>query len=139
MKVLVCGSRDWPDYVAIRRRLEQLPKGTTIIHGGAPGADQDAGIIARSLGFDQHIFPAQWQTYGKRAGIFRNLQMLDQEPELVLAFQKNGSTGTQHTISEARRRRIPVEVRELWIRGGILLEEKVVMLPGKYWASGSTA
>jgi hypothetical protein len=36
--------------------------------------------------------------------------MLDDEPDRVLAFQRNGSRGTQHTIDEARRRGIPVEV-----------------------------
>jgi hypothetical protein len=36
--------------------------------------------------------------------------MLDTGPDLVLAFQRNGSRGTQHTIDEARARGIPVEV-----------------------------
>jgi hypothetical protein len=36
--------------------------------------------------------------------------MLDEQPTLVLAFQRNGSTGTEGVIREARRRRIPVEV-----------------------------
>jgi hypothetical protein len=36
--------------------------------------------------------------------------MLDTKPDLVLAFQRDGSRGTQHTIDEARKRGIPVEV-----------------------------
>jgi len=36
--------------------------------------------------------------------------MLDWEPELVLAFWDGRSTGTEHTITEANRRGIPVEV-----------------------------
>jgi hypothetical protein len=36
--------------------------------------------------------------------------MLDQQPDRVLAFQRNGSTGTQHVIDETRKRGIPLEV-----------------------------
>lgn len=88
----------------------QLPRGATVIHGGARGADMQAGVYARALGFDEKVFPADWRGKGKAAGIIRNLQMLDECPDLVLAFQRSGSTGTQHTINEARKRGIPVEV-----------------------------
>jgi hypothetical protein len=36
--------------------------------------------------------------------------MLDQNPGLVIAFWDGKSRGTAHTIGEARRRGIPVEV-----------------------------
>lgn len=113
MKVLVCGSRDWTDYEAIDRRLSGLPgehEEIAIIHGAAPGADLMAARAALRWGFEPIAFPADWLTKGKRAGILRNLQMLDERPDLVIAFQRNGSRGTQHTIDEARRRGIPVEV-----------------------------
>jgi len=110
MKVLVCGSREWIDYPAVRDRLARLPGDTEIIHGGASGADFWAKLSARHLGLPEQAFPADWRTHGKRAGILRNLQMLDECPDLVIAFQVNGSRGTQHTIDEARRRGIPVEV-----------------------------
>ena len=112
MKVLVCGSRDWNDFYAIRDRLALLGSGTTIIHGQARGADMIADVYARQFGYEVREFPAAWRTHGKRAGVLRNLQMLDEEPDLVLAFQRNKSRGTQHTIDEALRRGIPVEVIE---------------------------
>lgn len=110
MKVLVCGSRDWNETVLLKRRMAQLPRGTEVIHGAARGADQTAASIARSLGFPETAFPADWRGKGRAAGIIRNLEMLDQKPDLVLAFQRDGSRGTQHTIDEARKRGIPVEV-----------------------------
>lgn len=110
MKVLVCGSRDWPDPDMIRARLNLFPFRCEIIHGGARGADHWAGVFANALGHEERVFPADWRGKGKRAGYLRNLAMLDQQPDLVLAFQRNGSRGTQHTIDEARRRGIPVEV-----------------------------
>lgn len=110
MKVLVCGSREWDDVHRIDVRLEQLGRGTTVIHGAARGADRIAGGVATSLGYTVREFPADWRGQGKAAGVIRNLEMLDQKPDLVLAFQRSGSTGTQHTIDEARKRGIPVEV-----------------------------
>ena len=112
MKVLVCGSRTWPSYAIIRARLDRFSRETTtIIHGGAPGADSMAAKAARTLGFKRVIeFPADWEALGRSAGIQRNLVMLDQQPDLVLAFWSGSSPGTQHTISEAKKRGIKVEV-----------------------------
>lgn len=116
-RILVCGSRDWDDANAIFERLapwnaEAVKSGFRIelIHGNAPGADRLARGIGNGLGhFDVRAFPADWGRHGKRAGILRNIEMLDAEPDLVIAFT-NGSRGTQHTIDEARKRGIPVEV-----------------------------
>lgn len=126
MKVLVCGSRDSTDGAAIKRRLSALPgaaKDITIIHGACSrrdpvtgaeiSADMLADKAARELGFRVECYPANWLAHGKKAaGPIRNRQMLDRCPDLVLAFQRNRSRGTQDTIAEARRRRIAVEVHE---------------------------
>ena len=109
MKVLVCGSRDWHDADTITAALRRLPRGTTVIHGGARGADLLAGTIANSLGLQVVEFPADWKNFGRSAGYRRNIAMLDENPDLVLAFWLNGSTGTAHTVREAERRGIPVE------------------------------
>jgi YspA, cpYpsA-related SLOG family len=109
IKVLVCGSRAWDDYVAIFDRLSLLPRGSTIVHGGARGADQIAARVAGRLGFQVEEFLPDWSN-GKRAGLDRNLVMLDQKPDLVIAFWDGHSTGTTHTITEATKRGIPVEV-----------------------------
>ncbi len=115
--ILVCGSRDWTDEQPIRERLRHIidavpPEADepTVIHGDAPGADSIAGAVALDLGFWVEAMPADWRRHGKKAGPLRNLSMLDRKPDLVLAFQKNASRGTQHTIDQARARGIPVEV-----------------------------
>ncbi len=112
MKVLVCGSRDWADVAAIGYRLSILPAGTEVLHGGARGADSIAEefCIPVSRRLVPRCFQADWATHGKRAGILRNLQMLDERPDLVIAFWDGKSKGTAHTIGEARKRGIPVEV-----------------------------
>lgn len=121
MIVVVCGSRDWADRQAIERRLRALPaEDITIIHGACSrkvngrevSADMLADAAARELGFTPWPHPADWERYGLRAGPRRNRQMLDRCPDLVLAFQRNGSHGTRDCVDEARRRGIAVEVHE---------------------------
>ena len=117
MKVLVCGSRKVSDPDATRNaiaaRLGSLPKDVTILHGGANGVDMWADAIAWAMGLPATVMPADWETHGRSAGILRNNDMLDLEPDLVLAFWDGSSRGTKHTIDEARRRGIPVEVELL--------------------------
>ena len=114
MKVLVCGSRSWRDRRRIRARLLHLPRGSHVIHGGARGADRLAGDVARALGFQVEEVPAVWRTGGsvfdRSAGFRRNLRMLDMKPDLVIAFWDGRSTGTAHTIREAHKRGLAVEV-----------------------------
>lgn len=109
-KVLVCGSRDWHRADLVREKLRQLPRGTTVIHGGARGADRMAGTIADAYGFDVQVYPAEWSRYGRAAGPVRNRLMLEQKPDLVIAFQKNRSAGTQHMIDIALRAGVQVDV-----------------------------
>lgn len=110
MRVLVCGSRDWTNQARMYARLARLPDGSTILHGTARGADRMAATFAEGWGFNVEHWPADWKKYGRRAGIERNVDMLDTEPDLVLAFWDGQSRGTKHTITEAKRRGIPVEI-----------------------------
>ena len=52
MRVLICGDRNWTDRAAIGRDVLTLPKGTTVIHGNARGADRSAGEIAHAHGLE---------------------------------------------------------------------------------------
>lgn len=111
MKVLVCGSRSLSDPdIGIEERLRELPPGTEISHGYARGVDLAAHYIAKRLGFPIFWRKPEWQRYGKRAGIVRNNLLLDREPDLVIAWWDGESKGCAHTIEEAKRRGIPVEV-----------------------------
>jgi hypothetical protein len=69
-----------------------------------------ADDVARSLGLRVEQYPANWREWPRTAGFVRNIQMLDSGVDLVIAFQRALSRGTQHTISEARKRGIEVEV-----------------------------
>lgn len=111
MRVLVCGSRDWTDYNAIEREMAKLPPNTTIICGGASGADTMAASVAHKFHFKLEVFMAEWAKYGRAAGPIRNKQMLEVgKPELVLAFYDiNKSKGTKNMVAQSRAASIRVK------------------------------
>lgn len=131
--VLVTGSRNWDNIARIRDELVRVkdladsldvaPSQITLVHGNAQGADRTAGTFATMLGFNVVSVPAQWNKHHfvdgeqacrcdipnvkfcKMAGIHRNLEMLNTyKPDMVVAFNRDNSAGTMHTISESRRR-----------------------------------
>lgn len=109
MRVIVCGDRNWHDYHAIEGVLSNFRKGTIIIHGAARGADSLADLAAKQLGFERIPFPAKWEELGKKAGIVRNQQMLDEgKPDRVIAFHDNieKSKGTKDMIQRAQKAEI---------------------------------
>lgn len=106
--IMVSGSRDWSDEKKIYQVLADLdvPNGKRVrlIHGDCRGADQIAARIAKSFNWDVKSFPAEWNKYGKKAGPMRNIQMLDQKPDLVLCFPLPSSIGTKQVERLAKER-----------------------------------
>ena len=114
MRVLVCGDRNWNDSKMISKALLSLPGHVTIIEGGARGADRMAATIARQTNrMEVEEYLANWDRYGKVAGVIRNLEMLIKgKPDMVIAFHTNLalSKGTAHMISIASRSGIPIKI-----------------------------
>jgi hypothetical protein len=114
VRVLICGSRETADghaaCRAIAERLGKLPSDSVIIHGGAHGVDTWADALAWDRKMHIEVWKPDWKQFGKRAGIIRNIAMLDTGPDLVIAFYNGGSSGTAHTVREARKRGITTEV-----------------------------
>lgn len=111
MRVLVCGGRDFADVTAVVNylfRIDDHSPITSIIHGGATGADQLGSEAAKLLQVPCHVFPANWKRDGKAAGPIRNQRMLDEgKPDLVVAFA--GGRGTADMVRRARDAHISVE------------------------------
>lgn len=107
-RVLVCGGRDFADADLLNSELDRIHDWsldgpiTSLIHGGARGADTLAGKWAKANGVPVRVFPANWQEHGRGAGHIRNQQMLDEgKPDLVVAFP--GGAGTANMIQRARK------------------------------------
>jgi hypothetical protein len=131
VRVIVTGSRDWPFPMEVYRALTDLVTeagewlepdeyGNTlpahsfvVVHGDCPtGADSAADDWCISEWVKPERHPADWNNHGKAAGFIRNKEMVDLGADLILAFQKNKSKGTQHTIDLARKAGIEVRVYE---------------------------
>lgn len=110
MRVLVCGGRDYSDTLRVHRELDARARDiTTVIQGGADGADKAAMDWARARGFDYLTFRAEWQKHGPKAGPMRNATMIHEgKPDLVLAFP--GGRGTADMARRAKAAGIPLEI-----------------------------
>jgi predicted polyphosphate/ATP-dependent NAD kinase len=121
MRLLVCGGRDY-DKADVFNHLERFAYGdveelmrfrhgrtklTTLIHGGARGADEGAAMWGKSEGLRVLAFPADWKKHGKAAGPIRNRKMIEEgKPDAVIAFA--GGRGTANMVALAEASGIPV-------------------------------
>jgi hypothetical protein len=115
MRVIVAGASEWTDAEAITRELANLPPGTTVIHGDAPGADALAGAAAARLGFRVEPMAKNREDFARyKRGAWKGLneRMLASEAVLVLAFHADlaRSRGTKHLVELARAAGIEVRV-----------------------------
>lgn len=122
-RILVTGSREWSDADLLGRSIERanLELNTyrfpvVVVHGDARGADRIAGSYAKRAGWTEEKHPAQWETYGKRAGYVRNAEMVSLGADVCLAFILNGSAGATMCANLAERSGIPV--RRVELNGG---------------------
>ncbi|HSE05947.1 MAG TPA: DUF2493 domain-containing protein [Methylomirabilota bacterium] len=113
-RVLVTGSRDWEDELAVEGALawavyQKVP--AVIVHGACrTGADSIASRWTRShrvVGLTEEAHPALWQWHGKAAGPRRNAEMVNLGADICLAFIKDGSRGASHTAALAEKAGIP--------------------------------
>ena len=114
MKVLVCGDRNWQDIATMYNYLDKHdPPITIIIEGACRGADLMGGQWAKDRGILLVEMPAEWKdekgNYRPWAGPERNGKMLDEKPDLVLAFHNDikRSKGTRNCLRQASIRKIP--------------------------------
>lgn len=110
-RVLVCGGREFRDLAAMTAVLNPLraffSPDFVLIHGAARGADMTAHTWAFFQGCPVISMPANWDKYGKAAGVIRNSWMLKYaEPDLVIAFP--GGVGTADMIRQAKEKGIDI-------------------------------
>jgi len=116
MKILICGDRNYTNWLKIKDYLDTLDSDTIIIHGCATGADSLAGNLSSGRGWEIMRFPAEWDKHGRASGPIRNpsdlnQQMIDEgKPDLVVYFHDDikNSKGTKDMITRATKNNIHV-------------------------------
>jgi len=108
-KIAIIGSRDFPDMSAVTEYVTTLPVGTVIVSGGARGVDQTAALAGRSRQLQVIEHFADWERFGKRAGMLRNQDIIN-DADQVTAFWNAKSKGTFDSITKARAAGKPVKI-----------------------------
>lgn len=107
IKLAIVGGRDYTDYNNFHiivnnycNKLGKLPD--YIISGGAKGIDTMAEIYANQYNIETIIYKADWNTFGKKAGILRNTDIISESTH-VLALPTYNSIGTYDSINKAKK------------------------------------
>lgn len=110
--LIIAGSRTYDDYFELQGILDKMLKNqedVIIITGGAKGADTLGNLYAIERGYDHKVIRADWETYGKRAGMLRNEEMhkvlseMDVDGKGCICFWDGQSKGTQDNFDRAIR------------------------------------
>lgn len=114
MVIIVAGSRSITDeaFVAdlILTNVKDICVGNPlIISGGAAGVDSFAKKVCNTYNIPFQEYPADWKTYGKRAGYIRNEEMA-KDADMLIAIWDGKSKGTRHMINIALDKGLDVYV-----------------------------
>jgi YspA, cpYpsA-related SLOG family len=135
MRILVCGGRTYDDRDLVWRTLDDYQHrhgSITVIQGGAPGADalakewwykrpQKGTLISVPTAWEELSHAdaasrtrADGSRYDAAAGGRRNAEMLDEKPDLVLAFPGNkGTRDMLRRTEEAKKKGMVIEIRKV--------------------------
>lgn len=114
--LLVVGSRTFDDYDTMAKVMnENTPEleDLVIVEGGAKGADSMARAWANCCGVAFKEFKPNWGKYGKAAGLYRNIEMVEfirENGGRALYFWDGKSKGTKQCIDSAKKLEVPVRV-----------------------------
>lgn len=108
MRLAIVGSRN----LTVKNLANYLPNLygiTEIVSGGARGIDTCAAEYARDSNIKLTEFLPDYEKYGRRAPLIRNLQIIEYA-DCVLAFWNGQSRGTGFVISQCKKRKKPIRV-----------------------------
>lgn len=108
MKIGIIGSRTFDDYDMLKDiilKIFDIKEISTIVSGGAIGADFQGERFASEFGLNTQIFYPNWKKYGKRAGFERNTDIITNS-DFVFVFWNGESFGTKHSIMLCHKHKI---------------------------------
>ncbi len=109
MKLAIIGGRDFPELHVVIRFVWTLPIDTQIISGGAHGVDSIAVLAAkaRQMTHEPIELNADWDKYGRPAGMVRNAEVV-KAVDRVVAFWDGESPGTKGAREITKHARKPL-------------------------------
>lgn len=117
MDCIICGSRTGFMLDQIILKMDEVQekaqeKIIRVVSGTAKGVDTMGETWAQARGLRISRFPADWNTFGKRAGHIRNAEM-QKFAEALVAFWDGSSPGTYDMIKQMQKAGKPVIVYNL--------------------------
>ena len=112
MKVIIAGGRDFNNYDLLKTKCDKIftkSKNLEIVSGKAKGVDSLGELYAKENDFPIKEFYADWNMYGKSAGVIRNSEMGDYADALI-AFWDGKSPGTKHMIDYMKKLNKPTRI-----------------------------
>lgn len=103
--VAIIGSRDFKDYEKLKITIPfiiPIKDIEKIVSGGARGADKLAELFAKENKIPIEIYKAEWENYGKSAGMIRNKEIIN-NCDMVIAFWDGESKGTKNSLKYAKK------------------------------------
>ena len=107
MKIAIAGSRHYNDYEQAAKYIGMCLDNISatekhiIISGGCKGADAIGERFAKEKGYEIQFFLAEWDKYGKAAGIVRNKKIAE-AADIIICFWDEKSKGTKSLIEYAK-------------------------------------
>ena len=113
MKIIICGSRTFQDYGLLASTMDRLTINLkyriVVISGHALGVDRLGEKWAWESGLDRIVFHPDYTTYGDKAPLVRNTEMVNEANALV-AFWDGRSKGTQDVLAKARKKGLKIRI-----------------------------
>jgi hypothetical protein len=111
VRTIIAGSRGITKYKFLRLAIEHCPWTPTIVLSGTcPDSPDVLGERWANLhNIPVERYPANWDQFGKRAGMLRN-SLMAYKGQALIALWDGVSTGTAHMIEAAKTRRLRIFV-----------------------------
>jgi hypothetical protein len=102
----IVGSREFPQLELVIKLTREVQRyASEIVTGDASGVDVTVETCVRGV----TVMRADWQGGGKRAGMERNMLLVN-SVDVLFAFWDGTSRGTEHAIGRARIKGIPTVI-----------------------------
>ena len=108
-KVVVAGGRDFTNYNLLKKKVDNILSQKKLTHkililsGKSIGADCLGEIYALENNLEILSYPADWDKFGKKAGVKRNAEMIN-DADALIAFWNGNSRGTKYMIDIATKK-----------------------------------